>query len=113
MTHGGRRAEGGEFNEFLWSRDGLPECSDLDAMWGFAIRAAETWRSTDWESVNDPILKKLLKLSIFDWTDEGGELPKHARVPMMMSSLLASRILPRILAGEKKVFRWLATMFNH
>ena len=89
------------FQEARWKRDVLQECYNDDALWGYMIRLADELKSKTLE-VDDPVLKRLLRMGIFDWEGEDKRL-HQATQAIRHSTALSGRILAQVLELETKV----------
>ena len=87
-----------------WLFDTLPNISNVDALWGFAIRAQQEMTVVSEEDVDDPVVLRLLRMGIFDWKDPDVYTDAEVNAGRYMASL-GLRLLKRILALEKKVRR--------
>ena len=55
-----------------------------------------------WEEVNDPVLKRLLRMGIYDWKNEDTRL-HQATQAIRHGTATSTRILGRLLQQEHKV----------
>ena len=55
-----------------------------------------------WEDVNDPVLKRLLKMGIYNWKNKDTRL-HQATQAIRHSTAVSTRILGRVLQQEHKV----------
>ena len=83
-------------------RDCLSDCDSDDALWGFAIRSSSELEKTTLDRVDDPVLDRLFRMGFFDWPGKGKLLGGVLR-GIRYSSVLAFRLLGRILQWEQKV----------
>jgi hypothetical protein len=92
------------FDESIWHRDTLGEAHHDDALWGFAVRAAEEFRLHSPQQWNDPVLHRLFLMGTRDWTNPDKRQPQ-ATQGIRFATVMGSRLLPRILAIEGMVCR--------
>ena len=58
------------FSVERWHRDALFELHNDDALWAYMIRALEEFRETPAVRYNNPVLLRLLRMGIFDWSGQ-------------------------------------------
>ena len=88
--------------ESRWRNDQFPELFNDEALWAYMIRVSEEFGKINWEEVNDPVLKRLLRMGIFDWRDDDTRL-HQATQAMRHGTAMGTRILGRVLEVERKV----------
>jgi hypothetical protein len=82
-----------------WRLDQLMECSDRDALWGYAVRLHSVLQRMDRPLLHDPVLFRLLQMGTYDG-------PSHCRdhvSAIRLSTVTSSRLLDRILAVQEQV----------
>ena len=98
----------------------MANCHNMDALWGFMIRAGEQCRMSVPAELRDPVLWRLLKvwnlmetaldtvtdefqqMGIFKW--KGHDVQLNQVTPAMWhTTAIATRLIPRILELESKV----------
>jgi hypothetical protein len=94
-----------------WWNDALPEILRDDALWAYSIRASDQLRGLDTEKVHDLVLMRLLDMGVRDW--QGAEdhlfnftsddLHQQGVRALCHSTLVGSRLLPRVLDLEDRV----------
>jgi len=92
-----------------WERDALPELHYNDALWGFAIRSSEVLQREQ-QHINDPVLYRLLRMGIFDWTGVNN-LQSQAMQAVRWASATSVRILERVFKLERKVWLFASIAF--
>ena len=55
-----------------------------------------------WDELNDPVLRRLLRMGIFDWRNDGTRL-HQATQAIRHGTAIGTRILGRVLEVERKV----------
>ena len=91
-------------NEARWRNDSLLDVYDDDALWGFMIRASEELPQFTGARVRDPVLSRLLRMGVYDWTGENVRTVASTQA-MRHSTAMATRLLARLLEVEEKVRR--------
>ena len=93
------------FDKRCWHHDVFSELYNDDALWAYSIRVSEEIWVADHTKVKDPVLCCLMAMGAWDWDKkEGAELHQAMRV-MWFSTILVSRLVPRILGLEAKVMK--------
>ena len=82
--------------------DILAECHYDDRLWGFAIRTAETWRTSDRDTWRDPILALLFRMGSFDWEGED-KLMNQAKQAIRLGTATSVRIWNRVIEIQDRV----------
>ena len=89
----------------------LHHCDDLhndDALWAFTIRAKQEYELMR-HQVNDPVIGRLCKMGIYDWT--GLDAPLHqATRPLRHNTVFNLRTLKRVVDLEEKVGEFLLSV---
>jgi hypothetical protein len=102
MLHGKILAGEETFDVHRWKNDRMDELYNDDALWAYMIRASEEIRLQDRERINDPVLRRLLAMGVYDWTQQDRSL--NSTLPALRySAAMGSRLLNRILEEEDKV----------
>jgi len=91
-----RRMRGDDVNDIL------AECHYDDRLWGFAIRTAETWRTSDRDTWRDPVLALLLRMGSFDWEGED-KLMNQAKQAIRLGTATSVRIWNRVVEIQERV----------
>ena len=66
------------------------------------MRASEEFFLMRWEEVNDPVLRRLMRMGIFDWDGEDNRL-HQATQAIRHGTAMSTWILGRVLQVESKV----------
>ena len=88
--------------ETCWRNDQFPELNNDNALFVYMIRASEEFVKTSWEEVNDPVLRHLMRMGIFDWRNDDNQL-HQATQAIRHGTAMGTRILGRVLEVEHKV----------
>ena len=101
MVHGRVLGVGGEFPEYKWYQDALPEAYNDDALWAYMIRLADqmNWK---FDFRKDKVMERLLLMGLYDW-DEHLESVRTPLQAMRHATAMVSRLWPRITSLEDKV----------
>jgi len=91
-----RRMRGDNVNDIL------AECHYDDRLWGFAIRTAETWRTSDRDTWRDPVLALLFRMGSFDWEGED-KLMNQAKQAICLGTATSVRIWNRVVEIQERV----------
>jgi hypothetical protein len=97
--------------EVRWRNDQFMELNNDDALWAYMIRASEEFQMIRWDEVNDPVLRRLMRMGIFDWKTPDTRL-HQATQAMRHGTAMSTRILGRVLQGENKVTRVQSSPIN-
>jgi len=82
--------------------DILAECHYDDRLWGFAIRTAEIWRTSDRDTWRDPVLALLFRMGSFDWEGED-KLLNQAKQAVCLGTATSVRIWNRVIEIQDRV----------
>ena len=82
--------------------DILGECHYDDRLWGYAIRTAETWRTSDREQWRDPVLALLFRMGSFNWEGED-KLMNQAKQAIRLGTATSVRIWNRVIEIQERV----------
>jgi len=93
-----------------WERDSLPKLHNDDALWGFNIRASDVLEREQ-QHINDPVLYRLLRMGIFDWSGIN-VLQNQALQAVRWASATSMRILERVFKIERKVWLFASIGLN-
>ena len=88
--------------ESRWRNDQFPKLDNDDALFAYMIRASEEFGKMRWDELNDPVLRRLLRMGIFDWRNDGTQL-HQATQAIRHGTAMLTRILGRVLEVERKV----------
>jgi hypothetical protein len=102
MLHGVVRAGQQGFIEGEWRRDTFPELHNDDALWAYMVRASEEYRLLDRGRLRDDVLRRLLRMGIYDWTGEDNRL-NQTTPAMRHATAMVTRLVNRLLEVEEKV----------
>jgi len=91
-----RRMHGEDVNDIL------AECHYDNWLWGFAIRTAETWRTSDRDTWRDPVLALLFRMGSFDWEGED-KLMNQAKQAVCLGTATSVRIWNRVIEIQDRV----------
>ena len=80
----------------------LAECHNDDALWGYMLRASEEIRLRDPQVRMDPVLYRLFRMGINDWSGENKRMSASIQ-SMRFATAMGSRLLLRIREGEHQV----------
>jgi len=80
----------------------LAKCHYDDRLWGFAIRTAETWRTSDRDTWRDPVLALLFRMGSFDWEGED-KLMNQAKQAVRLGTATSVRIWNRVMEIQDRV----------
>ena len=100
------------FNENRWRFDVMDELHSDDFFWACAIRDAHVLQRTTHNQMRDPVLRRLLRLGLFDWYAPNDQL-NQATQAIRYSSAVNFRLLSRILELEAKVRASLRSLDEH
>jgi len=82
--------------------DILGECHYDDRLWGFAIRTAETWRTSDRDQWRDPVIGLLFRMGSFNWEGED-KLMNQAKQAIHLGTATSVRIWNRVMEIQERV----------
>jgi len=82
--------------------DILGECHYDDRLWGFAIRTAKTWRTSNREQWRDPVLALLFRMGSFDWEGEE-KLMNQVKQAVRLGTATSVQIWNRVLEIQERV----------
>ena len=88
--------------ESWWRNDQFPELENDDALFAYMIRASEEFGKMRWDELNDPVLRCLLWMGIYNWRNDGTRL-HQATQAICHGTAIGTRILGRVLEVERKV----------
>ena len=88
--------------EARWRNDQFPELFNDDALWAYMMRASEEFFLMRWDDVNDLVLRRLMRMGIFDWDGEDTRL-HQATQAIRHGTAMSTRIVGRVLQVESKV----------
>jgi len=72
-----------------------------DALWAYMIRDSEQLERNNDERVQDPVILRLLRMGIYDWS-AGKEMHQATRA-IRFSTAISSRILGMVMETQHKV----------
>ena len=82
--------------------DILGECHYDDRLWGFAIRTAKTWRTSDRDQWRDPVLALLFRMGSFNLEGED-KLMNQAKQAIHLGMATSVRIWNRVIEIQEQV----------
>jgi len=82
--------------------DILRECHYDDRLWGFTIRTAETWRTSDRDQWRDPVIGLLFRMGSFNWEGED-KLMNQAKQAICLGTATSVRIWNRVMEIQDRV----------
>jgi len=86
----------------------LGECHYDDRLWGFAIRTAETWRTSNRDQWRDPVLALLFRTGPFNWEGED-KLMNQAKQAICLGMATSVRIWNRVI----EIQEWVGSIFQN
>jgi len=84
----------------------LGECHYNDRLWGFAIRTAETWRTSDRDQWRDPVLALLFTMGSFDWEGED-RLMNQVKQAVCLGMATSVQIWTRVM----EIQEWVGSIY--
>ena len=102
MLHGILMPGTTSFDAERWAKDHLPEAHNDDALWGYCIRIQEELRLRDEDTFDDPILYRLFRMGIEDWTGENQRKDQSTQA-MRFAVALGSRLWGQIQSTRTRV----------
>ena len=82
--------------------DILGECHYDDRLWGFAIRTAETWRTSDRDQWRDPVLALLFRMGLFNWEGKD-KLMNQVKQAIRLGTATSVQIWNRAMEIQERV----------
>jgi len=82
--------------------DILRECHYNDRLWGFTIRTAETWRTSDRDQWRDPVLALLFRMESFNWEGKD-KLMNQAKQAIRLGTATSVWIWNRVMEIQERV----------
>ena len=86
--------------------DILAKCHYDDWLWGFAIRTAETWRTSDRDTWRDLVLALLFRMGSFNWEGED-KLMNQAKQAVCLGTATSVWIWNRVI----EIQDWVGSIF--
>jgi len=86
----------------------LGECHYDDRLWGFAIRTAETWRTSNRDQRRDPVLALLFRMGSFNWEGKD-KLMNQAKQAIRLGTATSVRIWTRVM----EIQEWVGSIFQN
>jgi len=84
----------------------LSECHYDDWLWGYAIRTAKTWRTSNRDQWRDPILALLFRMGSFNWEGKD-KLMNQAKQAVWLSTATSVRIWNQVM----EIQEWMGSIF--
>ena len=97
--HGGHLLGGPEFDEDRWCNDPMDRLYDHDTLLGYMLWGSDQLRGWNHNKISDLVLVCLLEMGLWDGTYPDNKYTFN----LCHSTTIATCLLPRIMALEKKV----------